>query len=96
MNFDKALNFVAWCCIPLAGIGFFVGGEFGTDQGAKILFKALGVSLLVYSMKCIKLGKENFITMNWSSGVVTKEGEPFLFWLAMVLLLSLSLTLLFL
>lgn len=96
MNIDKILNVIAWCCIPLAGVGIFIGGEFGTDDGAKILFKVFGLSILVYSIKCIRAGKEDFMTVNWSSDVVTKEGEPFLFWLAMVLLLSFSITLLFL
>ena len=96
MNLDKILNFVAWCCIPLAGIGFYIGGESDTYEGAKILFKVFGLSLFVYSAKCIKSGKEDFLTVTWSSGVVTKEDEPFLFWFAMVLLLSMSLVFIFL
>ena len=91
MNLDKILNFVVWCCIPLAGIGFYIGGKSGTDEGAKIIFKVLGLSIFVYSIKCIKSGKEGFFTVNWNSGGVTKDDEPFLFWFAMVPLLFMSL-----
>ena len=91
MNLDKILNFVAWCCIPLAGIGFYIGEESGIDEGAKILFKVLGLSLFVYSIKCIRSGKEGFFAVNWKFGGVNKEDEPVLFWFAMVPLLFMSL-----
>jgi len=95
MNIEKIHNIVAWSCFPLAGIGFFIGGEYGIDAGAKILFKVLGLYMLVYCLKCIKVGKEDFITITWSSGVVTKEGNPVLFWFAMGLLFSTSIVFLF-
>lgn len=96
MNLDKMLNFFAWCSFPLAGIGFYIGGESGIDEGAKIIFKALGLSLFVYSIKCIRSGKEGFFTINWKSGGVNKEDEPFLFWFAMIPLLFMSLVFIFL
>ncbi|GAA5445226.1 hypothetical protein Misp06_03424 [Microbulbifer sp. NBRC 101763] len=71
-------------------VGFYIGGESGTDDGAEFIFRLAGIYLPFYCIKCIKLGRENFLTINWSSDVVTKDGEPFLFWLAMFMLFSLS------
>lgn len=91
---EKLHRIAAWMCLPALGVGAFIGGEYGAEIGAKFMFKYVGVYLPFYCYKCIEQGKENFITITWGTDIVTKEGNPVLFWLAMGLLIFMSIILL--